>query len=73
MVGDEATIIDTAIPVAMEVKRKLHSLKLATSEQNEGIVEFWTSGDAVKAMKSISELWDQEIDVFEVRDLTRYP
>lgn len=73
VVGDEATIIDTAIPVAMEVKRKLHSLKLATSEQNEGIVEFWTSGDAVKAMKSISELWDQEIDVFEVRDLTRYP
>jgi len=70
VVGSEANIIDTAVPVAMELKRRLHSLNLNKTSSENGIVEFWTSGDLTKAIDSISELWQQDINVFEANLLT---
>ncbi len=65
VVGSKANIIDTATPVAMEVKRKLHSLNLAATANNNGTVELWTSGDSAQAITSIGELWQQDINVFK--------
>ena len=65
VVGSEANIIDTATPVALEVKRKLHSLNLAATANNNGAIELWTSGDSAQAITSVSELWQQDINVFK--------
>lgn len=70
VVGDKATIIDTAIPVATEVKRRLQNHNLNKSEGVIGTVEFWTSGDSSKVLKPISKLWEQDIKVFEAKNLT---
>ena len=69
VVCNEANIIDTAVPVAMELKRRLYSLNLNKTDSVSGVVEFWTSGDSTKAINSISELWEQDVNVFEHRSL----
>ncbi len=71
--GSDVCVIDTATPVAMEVKRRLHHLNLNNSGINNGIIEFWTSAEVAKTTKSISELWQQNIKVSEVRSLTSLP
>ncbi len=63
VVGNKANIIDTAIPVAIEVKRRLDMLKLHNSKSNPGGIKFWASADSAKAAKTISELWQQDIEV----------
>jgi glutamate racemase len=73
VVGNEANIIDTATPVAMEVKRQLHNNNLKKVEDVEGVIEFWTSGNSTKATESISELWEQSVNVSEVKLLTELP
>lgn len=70
VVGDKATIIDTAVPVAMEVKRRLQRHDMDKSESVIGTVEFWTSGDSSKVIKSISKLWEKDVEVFEAKNLT---
>jgi len=70
VVGSEVNVIDTAMPVAMELKRRLHNLKLDTAACENGTVEFWTSGNSTKAIDSISELWEQDVNVHEVNLLT---
>lgn len=66
VVGAEVNIIDTATPVAMQLKRQIHSLNLETLSSKHGAVEFWTSGDSIKLTESISEFWQQDINVLEV-------
>ena len=71
--GSEVCILDTATPVALEVQRRLQSLDLNKPESADGKVKFWTSGDVTKTTKSISELWQQNVDVAEVNSLTSLP
>lgn len=68
--GHEVKIIDPVMPIAIEVKRKLQSLNLDKIESISGKIEFWTSGDSVKTMESISELWGQDVEVFEASNLS---
>ncbi len=69
VVGNEVGVIDTAPPVAMEVKRRLHSLDLNKTGSTNGTVEFWTSAEVEKTTKSISELWQQDVNVLDVSSL----
>lgn len=62
-VGNKADIIDTALPVAMEVKRKLHHFNILNNHNAIGDTKFWTSGYSNKTASSISRLWGQEIRV----------
>ncbi|PCI55083.1 MAG: glutamate racemase [Gammaproteobacteria bacterium] len=67
VVGDKAAIIDTAVPVAMEVKKRLQSHNMDKNKRVIGTVEFWTSGDLANVIKSISQLWEQDIKVFKAK------
>ncbi|MCW8833991.1 MAG: glutamate racemase [Colwellia sp.] len=70
VVGKEANVIDTATPVAMQVKRQLHHNDLKKISDVEGVIEFWTSGDPIKATESISELWEQDVNVAKAELIT---
>lgn len=62
-VGNEAEIIDTAVPVATEVKRKLHHFNILSKSDVIGDTTFWTSGCSNKTANSMSKLWGKEIRV----------
>jgi glutamate racemase len=66
-VGNEAEIIDTAVPVAMEVKRKLHHFNMQCESNVNGSVKFWTNGCSKKTTGSMSMLWGQKVSVSHVR------
>ena len=68
--GAEVNIIDTATPVAMELKRKLHSHNFQTLVDEEGSVEFWSSADSKKLTESISQLWGKNIKVLAIDSLS---
>lgn len=59
-VGADADLLDTATPVAMQLKKRLQELDLLRTNCQHGGAEFWTSGDIDHAEKSISFLWGQE-------------
>lgn len=73
VVGEGVNIIDTAIPVAMQVKRVLEKLNLEkepallAGKDSNPIIEFWTSGNADQVAKSLSKLWEQSIHVSEAK------
>lgn len=71
-VGDEADLIDTASPVATQVKKRLHDLNLQNSRIGSGNAEFWTSGSSKEVIKPMSKLWGSCIDVYEVRAKQNY-
>lgn len=60
-VGDNAELIDTADPVAAQVKKTLHKHDLATSAASPGKIDFWTSSDTYPATQSIQALWGTEL------------
>lgn len=67
VVGEDVNIIDTAAPVALQVKRILESFNLEKENSTTPSVEFWTSGGVNKIIKSLSQLWEQDINISEVK------
>jgi len=67
VVGAEADIIDTASSVAIEVDRRLHHLNLLNRINIPGKAHFWTSENSTKIGASISQLWEQDIKVSEIK------
>jgi len=67
VVGNEVNIIDTAIPVAIQVKKILQSLNLEKTRSLSPSVEFWASGSAEKITEPLSKLWEKDISVSEVK------
>ena len=65
-VGNKAGIIDTAVPVAMEVKRKLQHFNILSKSEVTGDIKFWTSGSSKQTEDSMSKLWGQEINLSSV-------
>ena len=72
-VGNEADIVDTAVPVAKEVKRKLHHFNILRKSDFIGDTKFWTSGCSKKTEDSMSQLWGQEINVLHHSDAGTSP
>lgn len=66
VVRTEANIIDTALPVALEVKRKLQSLNLLNEVDIYGKTQFWTNKDSTKITTSISHLWEHEVKICNI-------
>lgn len=69
VVGLNVNVIDTAAPVAKEVKNKLQSNNLENTGNITGIVEFWVSGNSAQASESINELWGQDVKVSSVQQI----
>lgn len=63
---EQANIIDTATPVALEVRRRLHQLNTQNINNVYSNIKFWTSGDPVKVTHTMSTLWGQKIAVSTV-------
>jgi glutamate racemase len=67
VVGNKADIIDTAVPVAMEVKRKLTHFNIRSDGNDNDNVTFWTSGCSIKTTESMHQLWGQGVSVSQFR------
>lgn len=67
VVGKEATIVDTAVPVAMEVKNKLDHFNIRNKSNTNGKATFWTNGCYKKTTESMRKLWGQEVNVCQVQ------
>ncbi|MBU2967319.1 glutamate racemase [Amphritea sp. 2_MG-2023] len=65
-VKGKASIIDTAIPVAVELKRRLAELNLLHPQDNLGTIKFWSSSTSKNVSKRISRLWGHDVIVSEI-------
>lgn len=64
-----ATLIDTASPVAKELKRRLAQVDLLHSRAAGGDIKFWSSNASRQATESISRLWGASVSVSEIRKM----
>jgi glutamate racemase len=61
--GAGVTIIDPALAVARELRRRLDAGGLLADGAREGSARFWTSGDLATAKRVLTHLWGGEADV----------
>ena len=61
--GPTVSIIDPAAAIARELRRRLASIKQLSPEARAGTERFWTSAAPDTAQPIISQLWQAEIDV----------
>ena len=66
--GPSVTIIDPAVAVARELRRRLAAAGLLAAEESpsaprDDAVEFWTTGDPVTVGEVISLVWGDAVDV----------
>ncbi|OMH38906.1 glutamate racemase [Motiliproteus sp. MSK22-1] len=66
IVGDKATIIDTAIPVSLELKRQLSRRDLLNPQDRQGLTKFWSSKASEQASEKISQLWGNKVVVADL-------
>ena len=64
--GQDVTLIDSAAPVARELKRRLHKDGLETLETGGGSETFWTTAPSDGARAVIAQLWGADVQVHEV-------
>lgn len=63
----KADIVDTAMPVATELKRRLVELNLENKEGEAGSEEFWSSSVCSQVKTKVSELWGSHSMVHEAK------
>jgi glutamate racemase len=61
--GPGVTLIDPAVAVARELRRRLHEGGLLAPETRIGSERFWTTGPPVQAQAVIAQLWGHPIEV----------
>lgn len=61
--GPEVTVIDSAGPVARELRRRLQAAELLAPESRPGTESFWTSGSPDRVRSVIAQLWGRDVDV----------
>jgi glutamate racemase len=61
--GPEVTIIDSAAPVARELRRRLQAGSRLASGARRGSETFWTTGAPDRVRAVIEQLWDGKVDV----------
>lgn len=66
VVGGKAIIVDTATPVAEELKRRLTHLDLLNPQQENGSVEFFSSHTSSNISQKISQLWGHKVEVLVI-------
>jgi glutamate racemase len=63
VVERKANIIDTAMPIAIELNRRLDELTLKNQRNMPSKAEFWTSAEPAKVTHTMSILWGKQINV----------
>ena len=61
--GPTVTIIDSAGPVARELRRRLHVNGLLAAESRTGSETFWTTGSPEHVAAVIEQLWSGRVEV----------
>lgn len=61
--GPSVSIIDSAGPVAREVRRRLQVTGLLAPESRIGTETFWTTGSPEQVAAVIEQLWSSKVDV----------
>ena len=61
--GPGVTVIDPAVAVARELRRRLQSGGLLAAESRTGSERFWTTGPPSQAQDVIAQLWGRSIEV----------
>jgi glutamate racemase len=61
--GPTVSIIDPAAAIARELRRRLASIKQLSPEARAGTERFWTSAAPDETKQVISQLWQADIDV----------
>lgn len=64
--GPDVTLIDPAVAVARELRRRLEAEGLLTSEEREGSEVFWTSGPPDEVAPVIAQLLNRAVDLREL-------
>lgn len=68
--GAAVTIVDPAIAVARELRRRLDVNGLLRPDSEQGVDEFWTTGRPEEASAVISQLWMKKVGVHPIRAAT---
>ncbi len=63
VINGRADIIDTAQPVALEVKRRLFELGLIENTKNDAKVKFYSSESSAKIAQRMSQLWGSHVQL----------
>lgn len=61
--GPAVNIIDSAGPVARELRRRLQQNGLLAAEPRAGMETFWTTGSPEQVATVIEQLWSRRVDV----------
>jgi len=65
--GSGVMLIDPAVAVGREVRRRLSDLKLLADRERPGIEQFWTTGVPDDVRVVIALLWHHDVDVNALR------
>jgi glutamate racemase len=63
MAGPTVSVIDPAIAVARELRRRLKAGELLSSRHNPGSERFWTSGALDQVELVVAQLWGKRVEV----------
>lgn len=61
--GDEVAVIDSAGPVAKELRRRLQASGRLEADARRGSEAFWTTGQPDQVRTVIAQLWKGDVDV----------
>jgi glutamate racemase len=64
--GPAVTVIDSAVPVARELRRRLQASGLLAREDRSGSESFWTTGSVEHVRPVIAQLWEGDVEVRSV-------
>jgi glutamate racemase len=61
--GPSIAVIDSAVPVARELRRRLQAGGLLAAENHRGSETFWTTGSTGQVRAVIAQLWGGDVEV----------
>ncbi len=64
--GPDVAVIDSAAPVARELRRRLQAAGLLAPDDRRGSETFWTTGSDDRVRGVIAQLWTGDVEVREV-------
>jgi glutamate racemase len=71
--GADISIIDPAVPVARELRRRLEQHQLLRAGGDRGTEQFWTSGPLPSAVAVVTQLWNAGANIQQLPVSLREP
>jgi glutamate racemase len=68
--GPDVAVIDSAAPVARELRRRLQAGGLLASDDRRGTEAFWTTGSPDRVRSVMAQLWSADVELHELPPVT---